>query len=86
MILLSHNDTVRSFLSLLSFLSLYRPLVIFRRFSDTVNTFNAKLFSENHRFSLKIFKTLEGHNSLNFGRRRKFQTFLEFSDKNLSKK
>ena len=50
------------------------------------NTFTAKQFSENHRFSLKIFKTLEGHNSLNFGRRRKFQTFLESSDKNLSKK
>ena len=55
-------------------------------FSTGLNTFTAKQFSENHRFSLKIFKTLEGHNSLNFGRRRKFQTFLESSDKNLSKK
>ena len=51
-----------------------------------ISTFIAKPLSENHRFSLKIFKTLEGHNSLNFGRRRKFQTFLESSDKNLSKK
>ena len=54
--------------------------------SGSVNTFPAEQTSENHQFSLKIFKTLEGHNSLNFGRRRKFQTFLESSDNYLSKK
>ena len=54
--------------------------------TERVNTFNDKLFSENYRSSLKIFKTLKGHNSLNFDLWRKFQTFLEFSDIELSKK
>ena len=48
------------------------------------NTFTGKLFSENHRFSLKIFKTLKRSHSVNFDRTRKLQTFLEPSDSVLS--
>ena len=48
------------------------------------NTFTGKLFSENHRFSLKIFKTLKRSRSVNFDRTRKLQTFLEPSDSVLS--
>ena len=51
-----------------------------------VNMLLLSYFSANHRFSLKIFKTLDGRNFLNFSRRRKCQTFLEFSDIQLWKK
>ena len=47
------------------------------------NTFTGKLFSENLRFSLKIFKTLKRSQSVNIDRTRKLQTFLEPSDSDL---
>ena len=62
--------------------------IIFGNFffgSGSINTFAAKLFSENHRFSPKIFKTLKCSHSLNFDRTGKLQTFLKPSDSDLSK-